>query len=343
MGCRPADLDRLVAIFRQGFRREPEPHCQEVVLSRSAVLVLWLAAVVGFPVHAQKAPTGELVVFNAGSLAKPFSELLAAFRERNPDVRPAQENSGSLEAARKLTELQKIPDVLAIADYSIIPKLLVPEFVTWHALFARTAMVLAYTDQSEASGEISGQNWWQVLQRPRVRWGHSDPVLDPAGYRSLMVLQLAERFYRQPGLARQLRADRRYVRPKSADLIALLQTGELDYAWEYEAVARMHGLRYLELPAEINLGDIGHARTYGEAKVRLPGALRSGADSLDFRGEPIAYALTIPKAAPHPATAAAFTHFIFSSEGQAILAANGFTLLDKPMIGGPGKPPPGVF
>jgi molybdate/tungstate transport system substrate-binding protein len=305
--------------------------------------MLWLASGAAPSLLGQQGPTGQLVVFNAGSLAKPFSELLAGFRERNPAVRPAQENSGSLEAARKLTELDKIPDLLAIADYSIIPKLLVPKFATWYALFARTAMVLVYSDQSEAAREISPHNWWQVLQRPRVRWGHSDPVLDPAGYRSLMVLQLAERFYRQPGLAQRLRADPRYIRPKSADLIALLQAGELDYAWEYQAVARMHGLRHLELPAEINLGDIGQARSYGEAKVRLPGASRSGADSVDFRGEPIAYALTIPTAAPHPTTAAAFAHFVFSPEGQAILRANGYAVLDQPVLAGPGKPPPGVF
>jgi molybdate/tungstate transport system substrate-binding protein len=64
---------------------------------------------------------------------------------------------------------------------------------------------------------------------------------------------------------------------------------------------------------------------------------------VDFRGEPIAYALTIPTAAPHPTTAAAFAHFVFSPEGQAILRANGYTVLDQPILAGPGTPPPGVF
>jgi molybdate/tungstate transport system substrate-binding protein len=105
----------------------------------------------------------------------------------------------------------------------------------------------------------------------------------------------------------------------------------------------MQGLRYLELPAEINLGDISRAGIYGQAKVRLPGVSRSGADSVEFRGEPIAYALTIPTAAPHPTTAAAFVRFAFSPDGQAILKANGFTVLEKPVLSGPGKPPPGVF
>ena len=290
-------------------------------------------------------PSGPLVVFNAGSLAKPFSDLLRAFKTKHPDVAPAQENSGSLEAARKLTELGKIPDVLAVADYGVIPKLLIPEFAGWYGLFARTAMVLVYTDESKGAKEINSTNWWQVLLRPRVRSGHSDPALDPAGYRALMVYQLAERHYRHPGLASRLAAavPSRYIRPKSADLVALVQVGELDYAWEYEAIAKLHGLRYVTLPAEVNLGDTRLGSMYAEARVRLPGASGVGGDSVEFRGEPIAYALTVPKAAAHPETAREFVRFAFSPEGQSILRANGFTVLEKPLLGGPERPPDGLF
>ena len=314
-------------------------------MHRTILFTLCLATLANRSIVAQEALKGDLVVFNAGSVARPFNELLRAFKAKYPDVVPAQENSGSLEAARKLTELGKIPDLLALADYEVIPKLLIPKFTSWYALFARTSMVLAYTDQSAAAGEITDKNWWQILQRPEVRWGHSDPALDPAGYRSLMVMQLAEHHYRQPGLGARLAAATppRYIRPKSADLIALIQVGELDYAWEYEAVAKQHGLRYVALPREINLGDTDLGQAYARASVRLPGASRAGSDSVEFRGAPIAYALTIPKAAPHPQAAQAFVRFIFSPEGQAILKRDGFTLLDKPVLGGPGRPPQGLF
>jgi molybdate/tungstate transport system substrate-binding protein len=297
------------------------------------------------PLNAQGAPAGPLVVFNAGSLAKPFNELLRAFKTKYPDIIPAQENSGSLEAARKLTELGKIPDLVAVADYDVITKLLIPKFASWYALFARTSMVLAYTDQSAGAAEITDKNWWQVLQRPEVRWGHSDPALDPAGYRSQMVFQLAERYYRQPGLAARLAAaiPPRYIRPKSADLIALVEVGELDYAWEYEAIAKRHGLRYVALPTEINLGNTRLDQTYAYASVRLPGASRRGSDSVEFRGAPITYALTIPNAAPHPKTARAFVRFVFSAEGQAIIKNNSFMLLEKPLVDGPERPPEGLF
>ena len=313
------------------------------VRARFSVLVGSLAFVV--PLAAQQVPAGQLIVFNAGSLAKPFSELLGAFKAKYPDVVPAQENSGSLEAARKLTDLGKIPDVLGVADYGVIPKLLIPAHTTWYATFARNAMVLIHTDQSVGAREINGRNWWQVLLRPGVRSGHSDPALDPNGYRTLMVFQLAEKFYHQPGLASRLERAHppRYIRPKEADLTALVQAGELDYSWSYASIAKTAGLPYVQLPPEIDLSDPKRAAWYSQAKVRLPGANRMAGDSVEFQGEPIVYGLTIPAAAPHPQTAITFVRFVFSPEGQAILKANGFIVLPKPLLGGPGKPPAGLF
>jgi len=297
------------------------------------------------PVQAQERPSGDLVVFNAGSLAKPFNDLLRAFKARHPGIIPAQENSGSLEAARKLTELGKIPDVIGVADYGVIPKLLIPQHATWFATFARNSMVLIYTDQSIGAGEINGQNWWQVLLRPGVRGGRSDPALDPNGYRALMVFQLAEKLYQKPGLAARLERafPPKYVRPKEADLMALVQAGELDYSWSYASIAKTAKLRYVILPVELYQIDPKLADWYAQARVWIPGSRRAAGDSVEFRGEPIVYALTIPAAAPHPRTAHAFVRFVFSPEGQAILKENGFMLLEKPVLGGPGRPPEGLF
>lgn len=295
----------------------------------------------GTPLWAQVPVSGPLEVYNAGSLAVPFNRLLNAFASRYPGVKPAQENSGSLAAARKLTELGKIPDILAVADYNIIPELLIPRFAAWYATFATNSLTLVYSKESAGAADVTGQNWYRVLQRPGVRWGYADPALDPAGYRTLMAFQLAERHYREPGLEQQLNAaaDSRYMRGKSADLVALIQLGELDYAWMYISLAKMHGLSVVALPPEVTLGDPTLADWYRSATVRLPGATLAGRDSLEFRGAPIAYALTIPRDAPHPDAAAAFVAFIVSDDGRAILEAANLTPLERPVAAGPGVPP----
>jgi molybdate/tungstate transport system substrate-binding protein len=297
--------------------------------------VLLLTAPGTLPAQSVKGP---LVVFNAGSLAFPFRDLLAAFAREHPGVQPLQESTGSLEAARKLTELGKIPDVLAVADYGVIAKLLMPAHTTWYVTFASNAMVLAYGDRSTGAGEISGENWWRILLRPGVRWGNSNPALDPNGYRAHMVFQLAEAHYHQPGLARRLEraALPRYVRPNEAQLLALVQSGELDYAWSYRSLARTAGLRWVDLPPEVDLSDPARAEWYARAVVRLPGAKLASADSLEFRGEPIVYAMTIPSGASHPGAARAFVRFVLSPMGQGILATTGFRLLPRPIITGTG-------
>lgn len=270
---------------------------------------------------------GPLIVFNAGSLAYAFKELLAAFRAQHPGVIPEQESSGSLEAARKITELGKIPDVLAVADYTVIAKLLIPAHASGYVPFASNAMVLAYTGRSARAAEITAGNWWRILLEPGVRWGHSNPALDPNGYRAMMVFQLAERYYRETGLAGRLERalDPRYMRGSEAQLVGLLQAGELDYAWSYRSLAASAGLQWLSLPPDIDLSDPERAASYRAAAVRLPGATLRG-DSVEFRGEPILYALTIPIGAPHPELARAFVDFVRSAEGGAVLERAGLVV-----------------
>jgi molybdate/tungstate transport system substrate-binding protein len=280
---------------------------------------------------------GPLVVFNAGSLARPLRAALDTFAMRER-VRVEQEQAGSLETARKLTELGRVPDVIALADYEVFPQLLVPEHTTWYAKFARNRMVLAHTDRSRHADSINRQNWWRVLLRPNVESGYSDPNLDPAGYRALLVFQLAERYYREPGLGARLRraVPARNIRPKSADLIALLETGELDYAWEYESVARGARLPFVLLPDSLSLGNLRDSAFYTTATVRVVG--RRPGDTIAVRGEPITYAVSIPRRAPHPRLGERFVMFLMSEDGRRVLRANHLDALDSAVVSGEGAP-----
>lgn len=280
---------------------------------------------------------GPLIVFNAGSLARPLRAALDTFAMRE-GVRFEQEQAGSLETARKLTELGRVPDVIALADYEIFPQLLVPEHASWYARFARNRMVLAHTDRSRHADVITPANWWQVILRPGVETGHSDPNLDPAGYRALLVMQLAERYYRQPGLASRLKGaiPPRNVRPKEIDLVALLETAELDYAFEYESVARGASLDFVPLPDSISLADMRYSAFYETAAVRVVG--RRPGDSLTARGQPIVYALSIPRRAAHPRLAERFVLFLMSEDGRRVLRANHLDALDSAVVSGAEAP-----
>lgn len=277
-----------------------------------------------------------LVAFNAGSLARPLRAALDSFAVTR-GVQVQQENAGSLETARKLTELGKIPDVIALADEDVFPQFLMPQHAAWYVRFARNRMVLAYTPKSRYADSITPENWWQIVQRPGVETGRSDPQLDPNGYRTLLVLQLAERRYAKSGLgAALLRAmPARNVRPKEADLVGLLQAGELDYIWSYESMARSIGLRFVQLPSGIDLSVPEDSAQYAAVQVRVRG---KGADSVTFRGRPIVYALSIPIGAAHPSLAEEFVRWLLSAEGRRVLRANGLDALDQPSVAGTGAP-----
>jgi molybdate/tungstate transport system substrate-binding protein len=229
------------------------------------------------------------------------------------------ESAGSLETARKLTELKKIPDIIALADEEVFPKPLMPVYTSWYVRFAQNRLVLAYSDRSRYAKEINAENWWEIVQRPGVQVGRSNPDLDPAGYRTLMVFQLAEEHYHRPGIAGALErsASPRNMRPKEIELVALLEAGELDYAWFYESMARAAGLRYVKLPSAIDLSSQSDSASYARAVVRVQGA--SAGDTIAIRGAPIRYAFSIPSAAPHPELARRFAAFLVSSAGRARL------------------------
>jgi molybdate/tungstate transport system substrate-binding protein len=283
--------------------------------------------------RSRSSATGPLTVFNAGSLARPLRAVLDSFALRE-GVRIEQESAGSLEIARKVTELGRVPDVIALADHEVFPNLLMPRHVAWYARFARNRMVLAHTARSRGSAGIDSTNWLGVVRGTGIEIGQADPDLDPAGYRALLLFQLAERHYGRPGLADSLRRSvhRRNIRPKSADLVALLQAGELDYAWMYESVARAAGLPYLALPAAIDLSDPARAAEYAAVQVRVLG---SGAgDSLTVRGEPIVYGVSIPNGAPHSELAERFVSLLLSDDGQRILRAAQLDALDTPIVTG---------
>ncbi|MBW1645991.1 MAG: tungstate ABC transporter substrate-binding protein WtpA [Deltaproteobacteria bacterium] len=301
---------------------------------RPLIILLFLLAVLSGGRPAVAEPTGKLVIFHAGSLTVPMKAIEQAFEQRYPQVDVLREAAGSQKCARKIIDLHRPCDIMASADYKIIDKLLIPDYASWNIRFAANRMVLCYTDQSSFADEIKADNWYRILQRPQVVWGHADPNVDPCGYRTLMVLQLAEKFYRRPGLYRQLLANRpaANIRPKSVELISLLQTGTMDYAWEYRSVAVQHHLRYLELPPQINLGDYRYNDLYRQAKVRVSG--KKPGTTMEISGKSITYGITMLKEAPNREAAEAFLAFLLAKNGGLqILAAQGQPPIIPPRIG----------
>jgi molybdate/tungstate transport system substrate-binding protein len=307
-----------------------------------------------------------LRVLFAGSLIIPFEALERAYEAQHPDIDVQMEGHGSIQVVRHITEIHDLVDVAATADHTLIPMLMyssrVPDtgqpYADWYVKFATNRLALAYTPQSQYADEINADNWYTVIARPGVKVGISDPRFDASGYRSLMVLQMAESVYDQITIFENLMMGRfktpilveeeeeraviqvpEIVQPKpdsgivirgaSIQLIALLESGDLDYAFEYESVIQQHGLEAVRLPDKLNLGSEQYADQYGRVEVRLD-FQRFASVKPEFRGEVIGYGVTVPSNAPHPDQAVEFVAFLLGPEGQAVMEANNHPLIIPP-------------
>ena len=107
-----------------------------------------------------------MTVFNAGEPWAGVPEPPPGIQEGNPGVTTAQESSGSLEAARKVDRAGQDPDVLAVADYAIIPKLLIPDFADWYATFATNALRAGL---SRTSRRVRARSTPELVPHPAAR------------------------------------------------------------------------------------------------------------------------------------------------------------------------------
>jgi len=280
---------------------------------------------------------GTLTVFGAGTLSTPFTAEIQAFTKANPAVTVHSQFGASGDMIKDVTQVGQPDDVLGVADYSLIPKLMsdpARPHATWYLGFVSNQITLAYTSHSKGAGQLTPANWYTVVSQPGVRIGRSNPAADPSGYQFLQMLQLAQGYYHDPGLAAAVlkNSPDSSVAETETSLLAALQSGQIDYLAIYKSNALEQHLKYIALPSQINLSDQAMAASY--AKVTI------NAGSLgNLTAKPIIYGLTIPSNAPDPALAQKFIAFVLSPQGQAIMNANGFTVISPALASSQSKVP----
>jgi molybdate/tungstate transport system substrate-binding protein len=320
--------------------------------------------------------TATLTIFHAGSLAVPFEDLGADFEESHTNVDIVFTSGGSAtvisNAIAQEDAGESPPDIIASADYKLIPgRMYEGGYADWYIAFARNTMVLCYRDNAPGSDDIvSGtRTWYDVLRNEDVSYGHSDPDQDPCGYRTLLVMQLTESYYCDNAADFGLEPDpdaadlydvlipgsehergrvggtsearpsgsEEIVSAKSVDLITALQSGDLDYAYEYRSVAVQHGLNYIDLNDYINLSKIdaelaGVEEFYATASIEI----KKGDTYEAQYGAAIVYGVTIPVHAENEELAAEFIALLLGNLGKQVMEVeNGQPMLDPPICDHP--------
>jgi molybdate/tungstate transport system substrate-binding protein len=299
-----------------------------------------ILGVAGCPSKERKVVT----IFHAASLSRSLSELEEKAEAKFSDLDLRLEPSGSQVAARKVSELNRRADLVFVADWRVIEELLVPGHAGWQIQFAANELVLAHAEHSKFTETIAADNWPELLMKPEVRLGRGDEATAPIGFQTLLLWELAERNY-GPGkvgedLAGRLiaRVKPEHVVPDISELVTLLQSKAIDYAFVFRSIAEEHNLKVVRLPVAYNLGEPKMAHIYSRASV--PVVLKAGASPRQIKGAPIVYGVTIPKSAPNPDGAQRVLEFLLSEEGRRILQRSGFRPLNPPRGLNSGRLPP---
>ncbi len=293
--------------------------------------------------HAVSAADADVSIAYAGSLVTLMEKSLGpAFAATGYTYHG--EGRGSTAIANLIREGLRTPDVFISADTAAIESLRGPsgrDTAKWYTTFASTRMQIAYSAKSKFAADFAAaargtKPWYAVLQQPGIVVARTDPAQDPKGYRVLMVMQLAETFYRQLGLAKSILGEDRNAEQIVPEEVALarLQTGEVDAIWAYSTESISRGLDVVDLPPQINLGDPKESAFYFAASVTV--------GTKTYRGAPIVYAVTIPTNATNPSGGAAFVAFLLGAKGKALLARAGLSLVTASTVGDRRAIPPAL-
>ncbi|MDY6819922.1 MAG: extracellular solute-binding protein [Halobacteriales archaeon] len=277
----------------------------------------------------------SMTIFHAGSLEPPFAAAEPAFEDEY-GVEVNREAKGSVASTKKITQQGRTADVLGVSDFRLIRDRILPDYGDWYAIFTTNAMSIQYREESMGAGEITADNWWEVLTRDGVTIGHSDPAIDPGGYRAVMTQQLGtesfdgDRLYDQTTYE-ALRSNSIVPTGTETNLEGQLKSGKLDYAIYYQSISSTADLPYIDLQPEVDLSKAttDYAEHYAKASVDT--------ESGTFTGAPIAYGITVPNVAEAPDLGAKWIRFMTDGRGQKILKEKGLVPVDPAVVPASGK------
>ncbi len=289
-------------------------------------------------------PKSKVSVLYAGSLVNLMEKKIGPAFTETTGYPYEGEGKGSTALANEIKGKLRTPDIFISAAASADKSLMGAangNYVSWYAPFARTSIVIGYNPNSKFASYLQAaangsKPWYQVLEEPGLRLGRTDPALDPKGVRTIIVMELAQKYYNQPNLSQKILGSAEntsQIFPEE-ELVARLGTGQLDAGIFYLNEAKEANLPYITLPDQINLGNPSLNTTYAQASYTDP---KTGDVT---KGSATVYTITIPNTSKNMAGAIAFVSYLFSSQGESILTGDGMTLV-TPTVSGDASAVPG--
>jgi len=230
-----------------------------------------------------------VAVLYAGSLVTPMEGPVKAAAATH-GLALAGEPGGSKKLANFIRDGLRTPDVFISVDPAIVRGL--GDRVAASTTFASTSLGIGWSANSRFAAQLRAaaagkRPLLAVLASRGIVLGRTDPQTDPKGVFTIQAMHLL-------GAAALLGGDANpaQIFPEE-DLLARIDTGEIDAGFFYKTEALARGLHFIPLPGKAAMSDR------------------------------IAYTLAIMRDAPHPAAARAFAAFVLHGAGRTLLTQAG--------------------
>ena len=271
-----------------------------------------------------------LAVAYAGSMGALMDRALGPAIERQAHVQFQGRGAGAYALAHLLADRKVRADVFVSITPGPIEVLRKAGLVDVAVPVASTQMVIAYSPdgphaaafRDAAAGRLP---WYEVLRRPGVRFGRTDPTTDPQGRNIVFAMLLAQEYYHQPGLAAALLGDYQHNAAQifaEPSLLSRLQSGQIDASSGYLSAVLSHKLPYIKLPAQINLSDPAMQRDwYGRVHFTITGA---DGRPQQLSTQPLVFYAALLKNAADAQSGRAFIELMQGAQGRKMFAEYGY-------------------
>jgi len=241
-------------------------------------------------------PSTPLILYSADSFVVEATVLESAFTSSTGIMMAPPKSGGSLLLASEIAQGNPVSVFISLSHSAVTASHLGNQSSGWAIAFASDQMVLAYSNatlQNAAANAIVAacssafaanattpwNNCFTMLTSGSVKLGTGNPNADPSGYRGWIVLEAAGQAYANNSSFYENRLifnNGNVTAASAADLIAPLQTGQIQFLWIYKSSAIAHKLNYLQLSGQVNLGDSKYSKFYSQFSYQLAKGAQTG-------------------------------------------------------------------
>lgn len=271
----------------------------------------------------------KLTVAYAGSMGVVMDRHIDPTFDQEHHVRIHGIGQGSWGLAHLIAEKKLHADVFISVTPGPMTFLIKKGLVNKAIPIASTQIAIAYSPKSRFAHQFSlaaqgKKKWYKILEKPDVRFGRTDPLIDPLGRNTVLCFQLAGMYYHQTNLVKKILGSRRNPRQifTETSLLSRLQSGQIDAAAGYLSAIKSYQLPYIQLPAQINLGNPRFMKQwYSHAGFNIK---TQKGHTIHVNPQPLVFYAGTLKDTHNPELSHNYINFLSQSHAQTLFRASGY-------------------